>query len=82
MRGGGPGNAGEDLNYLEFQNENTKYEVYEEYSAEDNKTSVGIKVNMNNSRKEVDIKGLPKSIRGSLVPLRYDYPIPKKEIGE
>lgn len=70
LRGGGSGNEGMDLNYLSFENGGFKYEIYQEFTAKDNITNIGIKVIDQVTNKETDIKGLSDSIEGSLINLR------------
>jgi hypothetical protein len=73
FRGGGKDNAGLDLNYLSFINDNIKYRIYHEYSAEDGKVITGVRVIDLNNKKVVDIPGLLNTIKGSLVDFRFDY---------
>lgn len=75
LRGGGAGNEGMDLNYLSFENGGYKYEIYQEYTAEDNMTNVGVKIIDRATNKETDIKGLSNSIEGSLINLRENQKI-------
>lgn len=42
LRGGEKENAGLDLNYLSFSRNGFEYQVYQEYSAEDDATNVGV----------------------------------------
>jgi len=70
MRGGGADNEGVDLNYLIFDNSGYEYQIYEEYSATEDKTDVGIKVTNTETGEETDIKGNSDTIQGSLIPLR------------
>jgi len=70
FRGGGKENAGLDLNYLTFTNNGYTYRLYQEYSAEDNSESAGIIVT-DKDMKETDIKAVKKSVKGSLIDLRY-----------
>ncbi len=69
-RGGGKENAGLDLNYLTFTNNGYTYKLYQEYSAEDNSENAGIIVT-DKDMKETDIKAVKKSVKGSLIDLRY-----------
>ncbi len=75
LRGGGAGNEGKDLNYLSFENGGYIYEIYQEFTAEDNITNVGIKITDKATDKEIDIKGLGNSIEGSLINLRENKKI-------
>jgi hypothetical protein len=43
LRGGGAENAGLDLNYIRFTVDDIDYEIYYEYSAEDDSTGLGFK---------------------------------------
>ena len=70
VRGGGTENDGLDLNYLIFDNGRYEYQIYDEYSSEDDKTSVGITVTDLDTGDETDIKGISDSIQGSLITLR------------
>lgn len=79
LRGGGTGNEGMDLNYLSFENNEYIYKIYQEFTTEDNKTNVGIKITNKATKKETDIKGLSESIEGSLINLRENEKI-KTEI--
>lgn len=75
LRGGGAGNEGMDLNYLTFENGGYEYQVYQEYTAKDNVTNVGVKIKNKSTNKETDIKGLSTSIKGSLISLRENKKI-------
>ena len=75
LRGGGAGNEGMDLNYLWFENGGYEYKVYQEFTAEDNTTKVGIKITDKATNKATDIKGLSDSIEGSLINLRENKKI-------
>ena len=70
FRGGGKENAGLDLNYLSFENNGYLYKLYQEYSAETESESAGIIVTGANGV-ETDFKAAAKSVKGSLVDLRY-----------
>lgn len=78
FRGGGKENAGLDLNYLTFTNNGYTYKIYQEYSAEDNSENAGIIVT-DNDMKETDIKAVKKSVKGSLIDLRYTEKVKKNE---
>jgi hypothetical protein len=71
FRGGGAGNEGMDLNYLSFEYDGYKYVIYEEYIAENNTKTVGVKTIDNITNMEVNNKGLSDSIEGSLIDLRF-----------
>jgi hypothetical protein len=70
LRGGGPENEGLDANYLSFTKDGTKYEIFEERSANAPLPEIGIRIGIPKSKKEVVIKGIPRSIKGTLMPLR------------
>lgn len=55
-RGGGVQNAAMNIAFLTFINNQTSYEVYETWSAEDNTSKCGISITVNN--KITDLKGL------------------------
>lgn len=77
FRGGGINNAGLDLNYISFANKESNYTIYSEYTAEDEITSVGIKISNSNNTIISDTKGIYKTVQGSLVsPFRWDQLIP------
>ena len=75
LRGGGIVNSGLDLNYLNFNNGNSKYTIYSEYSAEGNSTSIGIRILNLSSGKEYEISGLTETLSGSLIAFRDIIPI-------
>ncbi len=68
FRGGGAANEGIDLNYLKFNNNGYTYTVFQEYSAVDENTIYGIRIE--NSKNKIEIKGVPKSVIGTLINLR------------
>ncbi len=70
LRGGGKENDGLDLNYLQFEIGNYLYKVYEEYSANDDRTYVGVKIINETDNNESDIIGDSKNKIGSLIYLR------------
>lgn len=75
LRGGGAGNEGMDMNYLTFENSGYEYQIYQEYTAKDKVTQVGIKITDKSTKKETDIKGLSNTIEGSLIKLRENKKI-------
>jgi hypothetical protein len=79
LRGGGAENEGMDLNYLSFEDDGYEYEIYQEFTAKDNMTSVGIKITDKATNKITDIKGLNNTVEGSLINLRENEKI-KTEI--
>ena len=70
LRGGGKENEGMDMNYLMFENGGYTYEIYQEYTAVDESTKVGVRIKDKSTKKETDIKGLPDTLNGSLIDLR------------
>ncbi len=76
FRGGGPGNAGLDLNYLHFEHADVSYKLYDEYSAEDDTTRIGVEID------GVEHPALPGSQRGSLSSLRDIDAIPLDRLVE
>ena len=70
LRGGGKENEGMDMNYLMFENGGYEYEIYQEYTAVDESTKVGVRIKDKSTKKETDIKGLPDTLNGSLIGLR------------
>lgn len=70
LRGGGAENEGMDMNYLTFENGGYEYRIYQEYTAIDDTTQVGIKITDKATKKETDLKGLSNSTEGSLIDLR------------
>ncbi|MCT2562258.1 hypothetical protein [Chryseobacterium herbae] len=78
-RGGGKQNAGMDLNYLTFTNNNYQYQLFRTYSAEDESFSTGITVT-DSKRKATDITGVYKTIKGCLCNLE-DTEVKKEDFG-
>ncbi|SFN60812.1 hypothetical protein SAMN05421594_3534 [Chryseobacterium oleae] len=78
-RGGGKQNAGMDLNYLTFINNNYKYQLFRTYSAEDESFSTGITVT-DSKGKETDVTGVYKTIKGCLCNLE-DTEVKKEDFG-
>ena len=75
MRGGGPGNAGLDLNYVSFTGDTHKVIIFDEYSAGDpdnpkESETVGIRLVDLKTGKEIKIRGLIKTKKGTLVDFR------------
>ncbi|HNP53121.1 MAG TPA: hypothetical protein PKK69_00820 [Ferruginibacter sp.] len=70
LRGGGKQNDGLDLNYVQFAHGDTKYVLYETYSASDDQTQVGIRIIPLMKGEAVDMPGLKRSRRGTLIDLR------------
>ncbi|WP_223606712.1 hypothetical protein [Chryseobacterium sp. OSA05B] len=78
-RGGGKQNAGMDLNYLTFTNNNYKYVLFRTYYAEDESLSTGITVT-DSKGKETNITGIYKSIKGCMCNLD-DTEVKKEDFG-
>lgn len=70
FRGGGVANEGMDSNYLIFENAGFKYQIYQEYASETDKTKVGVIVTDLSTNKETVIEGRSDTIEGSLINLR------------
>ena len=77
FRGGGAVNERLDLNRVTFRNGDYRYVVYEEHSASDSLSRVGVRVINEETGKEFEMKGRPESVKGSLVDFRFDDRIPK-----
>lgn len=65
-RGGGVQNAGMELNSLFFQYENFEYVVYYDYHAEGARVEIGTLITDLKTNKDIDVKGIYKSIKGDL----------------
>lgn len=72
LRGGGKENIGLDLNHIIFENGDFSYDIYQDYSAEDGVTSVGIIVKNTKSKEETRIDGSFESLIGTLIDFRRD----------
>lgn len=70
QRGGGTDNEGMDLNYVVFSNNNFQYVIYETYYSANKESEIGIKVKDLKTNKTTDIKGNPKTKKGSLIDFR------------
>jgi len=70
-RGGGAANLGMDINSLTFGTDSVMYTLYDEYYAEDESYSDGLR--MVSPVGEIDLEGVPESVTGSLIPFRFDY---------
>lgn len=78
LRGGGKKNDGLDLNYLRFERYGHRYLVYDLYSAVEDKTYPGVRVFRPGSKNPVDLQGIARTRRGSLLDCRFDERITKK----
>ena len=79
---GGPGNAGEDLNYVKFKNKDFIYIIYDEYSGENDSREVGIRLINVRTNKKYTIAGLPQSVKGDLAVIRDEGLLPVEEASE
>ena len=79
LRGGGIDNEGIDLNYVTFTMGNIKYVIYDTYFSRGEEYAVGIKVIDLKTQKEIDISGLRKTRKGTIVDLRYNDLIKRGE---
>lgn len=70
LRGGGAQNEGMDLNYLYLTNKDYKYSIYDNYYAVGNKSQLGISVTNLKTSKTVDIKGIAKTKKGTMIDFR------------
>ncbi|MCS3797975.1 hypothetical protein [Niastella sp. OAS944] len=70
LRGGGVQNEGMDLNYVYFINKGYKYSICDTYNSVGNKSELGIEVTNLKTSKTVDIKGVGKTRKGTLIDFR------------
>jgi hypothetical protein len=77
FRPGGVENDGLDLNNLSFQFNDRIYVIYENYIAVGDVRELGMKILNLKEEKIAEYKGLFKSLKGSLIDLRYIEAIPK-----
>lgn len=70
LRGGSRENEGLDLNYLTFENNGTEYEIFQEYSSENDSSDVGVRITDLTTYEETILKASKDSIRGDLIELR------------
>lgn len=75
LRGGGLANAGIDLNYVYFINNNFRYIIYDTYFAEGDKKSIGVKVINLRSKSTTNIPGNLATRKGTLSGFREDTTI-------
>ena len=76
LRGGGPDNCGLDLNSFIFTIDSTQYEVYQDYSAEEDMDYVGLRVFDLRTSEDYDAPGLIESYQGHLMHFRFTGMIP------
>ena len=79
LRGGGVQNEGVDLNYIYFINNNYKYIIYDTSHIIGDKSNIGVKIIDLKTNKITNIKGNPKTRKGTLVDFRDNNLL---EIGE
>jgi hypothetical protein len=79
-RGGGADNAGLDLNQVRFETDDFKYEIYDNWSAEDNISSIGISVTDKTTGKQTNISGVLNTRSGRLPDLWAKELIPVENI--
>jgi hypothetical protein len=72
FRGGGKENAGIDENHLSFTNDDIKYEIFEDYSALDNRIDLGVIVET--PQFSIKVKGLIKTKKGDLKSIEGKVP--------
>lgn len=72
FRGGGANNEGLDLNYLSFIIDNKTYKLYDEYSAVNDHTLVGLIIENIETEEKIDYRDISNSRKGSLIELRYN----------
>lgn len=70
LRGGSRENEGLDLNYLTFEYKGTEYEIFQEYSSDNDSTDVGIRITDLTTYEETILKASKDSIRGDLIELK------------
>ena len=70
LRGGGPDNAGMDLNNLYFENNGFRYVIYNNYHAEGNVLETGVFVIDLKTNKKTNIKADIKTRKGTLIDFR------------
>lgn len=70
LRGGGPRNAGMDLNYVSFENAGYRYVIYDTYFAESSQRRIGVKVTDLRTSKTTDFPGVYSSRKGTMIDLR------------
>ena len=66
LRGGGVQNEGLDLNYLYFDSGIYRYVVFQEYSANSQRTDYGIKVINRETKNKTVIEANPTTVEGTL----------------
>ncbi len=70
FRGGGQENAGLDLNYVYFTYDSTKYVLYNNYSAEEDQETFGLKmIDLRNDSTSL-IEGMEGTRKGALIQFR------------
>ena len=79
LRGGGAENAGMDNNSVIFQVNKEKVEIFDDYYAEDDMYTVGLRIENFNTKKSMEVRGDFATKKGSLVDFRNNGLIPVKE---
>jgi hypothetical protein len=70
LRGGGQENEGMDLNYVYFVSNNSKYIIYNTYSAREGVSRCGVKIVDMTTKNTIEIRGNINSIKGNLTDFR------------
>jgi hypothetical protein len=70
LRGGGPANAGMELNYVYFSRSGFRYIIYDNYFSESDEYHTGIRVINLETEKTVNIKGVYNTRQGNMASLR------------
>ena len=76
LRGGGIENAGLDLNYIRFEHNGHRYEIFDEYAAEGDTQAIGIRMINEETGAEEEIAGITASVSGSILVFRFGGIIP------
>lgn len=76
-RGGGIQNAAVNFAFLTFNNNGVNYEVYDTWTAEENKRDIGVTVTT--EKRKVDLKGILKTQKGYLLELQYNQKIKQED---
>jgi len=76
-RGGGIQNSAMNVAFLNFTNNNVNYEVYDTWTAEEDKPHIGVTITI--EKKTIDLKGNIKSRKGYLLSLSDNQKIKQEE---
>ncbi|MBO9199548.1 MULTISPECIES: hypothetical protein [Niastella] len=82
LRGGGVQNEGMDLNNVYFINNGYKYSIYDNYYSVGNKSQVGIRVTNLKTNRIVNIKGIGKTRKGTMIDFRVNKLLEIEELDE